>query len=48
LHDDDVIGPIVEQKLARHPRNRLLKHLEKCAMFYHCFAAKNECDCLAL
>ena len=41
LHDDDVIGPLVEKKLAEYPKNRLLKHLEKCAMFYHCFAAKN-------
>ena len=41
LHDDTVIGPIVREKLSRFPRNRLLKHLEKCAMFYHCFAAKN-------
>ncbi len=41
LHDDDVIGPIVKKKLAEYPKNRLLKHLEKCAMFYHCFAAKN-------
>src|SRR5208337_4271394 len=41
LHDDDVIGPIVKKKLAAFPKNRLLKHLEKCAMFYHCFAAKN-------
>lgn len=41
LHDDDVIGPIVKKKLTQYPKNRLLKHLEKCAMFYHCFAAKN-------
>jgi pyruvate-formate lyase-activating enzyme len=41
LHDDAVIGPLVKKKLAQHPTNRLLKHLEKCAMFYHCFAAKN-------
>ena len=41
LHDDKVIGPIVKKKLADFPGNRLLKHLEKCAMFYHCFAAKN-------
>jgi pyruvate-formate lyase-activating enzyme len=41
LHDDDVIAPLVKKKLAQHPKNRLLKHLEKCAMFYHCFAAKN-------
>ena len=41
LHDDEVIGPIVAEKLRQFPRNRLLKHLEKCAMFYHCFAAKN-------
>jgi pyruvate-formate lyase-activating enzyme len=41
LHDDEVIGPLVRKKLAEYPKNRLLKHLEKCAMFYHCFAAKN-------
>lgn len=41
LHDDEVIDPIVREKLAQFPKNRLLKHLSKCAMFYHCFAAKN-------
>lgn len=41
LHDDDVIAPVVKRVLAQHPKNRLLKHLEKCAMYYHCFAAKN-------
>ncbi len=41
LHDDNMIGPLVKKKLAACPKNRLLKHLEKCAMFYHCFAAKN-------
>ncbi|MDA8100308.1 MAG: radical SAM protein [Nitrospiraceae bacterium] len=41
LHDDAVIGPLVEEKLKQFPKNRLLKHLSKCAMFYHCFAAKN-------
>jgi len=41
LHDDDVIRPLVKEKLAAYPKNRLLQHLEKCAMFYHCFAAKN-------
>lgn len=41
LHDDEVIGPIVEEKLRQFPKNRLLRHLSKCAMFYHCFAAKN-------
>ncbi len=41
LHDDAVIGPIVKEKLGQFPKNRLLTHLSKCAMFYHCFAAKN-------
>ncbi len=41
LHDDNVIGPIVTEKLKQFPKNRLLRHLSKCAMFYHCFAAKN-------
>ena len=41
LHDDEVIGPIVSEKLRQFPKNRLLLHLSKCAMFYHCFAAKN-------
>ncbi len=41
LHDDEVIGPLVKEKLKQFPKNRLFKHLEKCAMFYHCFAAKN-------
>lgn len=41
FHDDNVIGPVVTEKLRQFPKNRLLKHLSKCAMFYHCFAAKN-------
>ncbi len=41
LHDDGMIAPVVKKVLAEHPKNRLLKHLEKCAMYYHCFAAKN-------
>ncbi len=41
LHDDAVIAPRVRAVLARHRKNRLLHHLEKCALFYHCFAAKN-------
>jgi wyosine [tRNA(Phe)-imidazoG37] synthetase (radical SAM superfamily) len=41
LHDDEVIGPIVNNRLKELPKNRLLKHLAKCAMYYHCFAAKN-------
>jgi pyruvate-formate lyase-activating enzyme len=41
LHDDEVIGPIVNNRIKQLPKNRLLKHLAKCAMYYHCFAAKN-------
>ncbi len=41
LHDDTVIAPLVQEKLRQFPKNRLLRHLSKCAMFYHCFAAKN-------
>jgi pyruvate-formate lyase-activating enzyme len=41
LHDDEKLIPLVEKKRKDHPKNRLLRHLEKCALYYHCFAAKN-------
>lgn len=40
-YDDREIAPRVEEKLSLHPHNRLIGHLSKCALEYHCFAAKN-------
>ncbi len=39
--DDRVLVPAIEQILNEFPNNRLWKHLSRCAMDYHCFAAKN-------
>lgn len=39
--DDRELVPLVERKLAEHPENRLWEHLSRCAIDYHCFAAKN-------
>lgn len=39
--DDRDLVPLVEQRLAEQPENRLLEHLAHCALTYHCFAAKN-------
>jgi pyruvate-formate lyase-activating enzyme len=40
-YDDREIAPRVAGKLARFPENRLVRHLARCALEYHCFAAKN-------
>lgn len=39
--DDRQLEPLVRQRLAREPENRLLVQLSRCALDYHCFAAKN-------
>jgi pyruvate-formate lyase-activating enzyme len=39
--DDRALDPLVRQRLAEHPANRLLEQLARCAIDYHCFAAKN-------
>lgn len=40
-YDDRLLDPLVRQRLAEHPHNRLLEQLSRCAIDYHCFAAKN-------
>lgn len=40
-YDDHDLIPKVKQKLADFPANRLLQHLQNCALNYHCLAAKN-------
>lgn len=39
--DDREVAPGVDHYLAQHPDNRLLQQLSRCALDYHCFAAKN-------
>jgi len=39
--DDRELDPLVRQRLSEHPDNRLLEQLARCAIDYHCFAAKN-------
>lgn len=39
--DDRELDPRVRQMLLDHPDNRLLVQLSRCAVDYHCFAAKN-------
>ena len=39
--DDRVLDPLVRRRLAELPENRLLVQLARCAIDYHCFAAKN-------
>ena len=39
--DDRKLEPLVRQRLARESENRLLEQLSRCALDYHCFAAKN-------
>jgi molybdenum cofactor biosynthesis enzyme MoaA len=39
--DDRKLDPLVRAALLRHPDNRLLEQLSRCALDYHCFAAKN-------
>jgi len=40
-YDDRTLDPLVRQRLAEMPGNRLLEQLSRCAVDYHCFAAKN-------
>jgi pyruvate-formate lyase-activating enzyme len=39
--DDRELDPKVRQRLVDFPNNRLLEQLSRCAIDYHCFAAKN-------
>lgn len=39
--DDRLLDPLVRERLAAAPANRLLEQLARCAIDYHCFAAKN-------
>ena len=39
--DDRRLDPLVRQALRADPDNRLLEQLARCAVDYHCFAAKN-------
>jgi pyruvate-formate lyase-activating enzyme len=39
--DDRQLDPRVRRALRDHPDNRLLEQLSRCAVDYHCFAAKN-------
>lgn len=39
--DDREVAPGVDRYLAQYPDNRLLQQLSRCALDYHCFAAKN-------
>ncbi len=40
-YDDRLIAPRVEERLRAAGDNRLVRHLARCALEYHCFAAKN-------
>ncbi len=39
--DDRKLEPLVRQRIAQQPQNRLVEQLSRCALDYHCFAAKN-------
>lgn len=39
--DDRTLDPLVRRMLKEMPDNRLLEQLSRCAVDYHCFAAKN-------
>jgi len=41
MFDDRELVPQVQKIAAQYPGNRLVRHLERCATQYHCFAAKN-------
>ncbi|MGA1844885.1 MAG: radical SAM protein [bacterium] len=41
FQDDEGLAGLVREALSRMPGNRLLSHLARCALEYHCFAAKN-------
>lgn len=40
-YDDRKLDPLVRKRLREMPDNRLLEQLARCAVDYHCFAAKN-------
>lgn len=40
-YDDRELDPLVRKMLRTFPENRLLEQLSRCAIDYHCFAAKN-------
>ncbi len=40
-YDDRTLDPLVRRMLKELPHNRLLEQLSRCAVDYHCFAAKN-------
>jgi pyruvate-formate lyase-activating enzyme len=40
-YDDRKLDPLVRKLLREMPNNRLLEQLARCAVDYHCFAAKN-------
>lgn len=40
-YDDRKLDPLVRKSLKAHPDNRLIEQLSRCAVDYHCFAAKN-------
>jgi len=40
-YDDRTLDPLVRGMLQEMPGNRLLEQLARCALDYHCFAAKN-------
>lgn len=39
--DDRQLDPLVRKRLKQYPDNRLYEQLSRCALDYHCFAAKN-------
>jgi len=39
--DDRKLEPLVRKRVAEQADNRLIKQLSRCALDYHCFAAKN-------
>jgi len=40
-YDDGPLPGIIRDRCSEDPENRLLRHLSRCALEYHCFAAKN-------
>jgi pyruvate-formate lyase-activating enzyme len=39
--DDRLLEPLVRKRVAAQPENHLIEQLSRCALDYHCFAAKN-------
>ena len=39
--DDRILEPLVRKRVTEQADNRLVKQLSRCALDYHCFAAKN-------